>query len=143
MENNTFVTETDVEFAKQQFKRGIVIVFLVGTLLSCLGLLVSWSLFGIFEAILIFSCAMSTKQQQARGFAWRLEFFGNELIITNLTTGEQFHVYDTPASDFVVKCSRYKNESDCCTFAVKRTVFGFDGVKNCEQLKAYIKENFD
>ena len=143
MENNTFVTETDVEFAKQQFKRGIVIVFLVGTLLSCLGLLVSWSLFGIFEAILIFSCAMSTKQQQARGFAWRLEFFSNELIITNLTTGEQFRVYDTPASDFVVKCSRYKNESDCCTFAVKRTVLGFDGVKNCEQLRAYIKENFN
>jgi hypothetical protein len=143
MENQTFVTETDVEFAKQQFKRGDASVFIVGTLLSCLGLLISWPLFLLFEAVIVFSCVMSVKQQQARGFAWRLEFFDNELIITNLTTGEQFRVYDTPASDFIVKRSRYKNESDCCTFAVKRTIFCFDGVKNCEQLRVYIQENFD
>lgn len=143
MENKTFITETDVEYAKQQSQRGIVSVFIVGTLLSCLGLFVSWSLFGFFEAILIFSCVMSLKQQQARGFAWRLEFFGNELIITNLTTNEQFRVYDTPASDFIITPSKYKKELGHCSFAVKRTIFAFDGVKNCKQLRAYIQENFD
>lgn len=143
MENKTFVTETDVEFAKQQSQRGVASVFIVGTLLSCLGLLISWPLFLLFEAIIVFACVMSVKQQKARGFAWRLEFFDNELIIINLTTGEQFRVYDTPASDFIIHPSRYKKELDCCSFAIKRTVFAFDGVKNCKQLTAYIQENFD
>lgn len=144
MEHNTFVTETDEEYVKRQSIKGMIIAFVIFTLGSaCLGFFVSWSLFVFFELIIVISCVVTFYQQRRRGHAWRLEFYNNELMVTNLTTQEQFHVCDMPASDFIITQPKNEIALDYCSFAVKRTILAFGGVKNCKQLRAYIQENFD
>lgn len=144
MEQNTFVTETDEEYVKRQSIKGMIIAFVVFSLCSaCLGFFISWPLFVFFELIVVISCVVTFYQQRHRGHAWRLEFYGNELTVTNLTTQEQFRVYDMPASDFIITQPKNEIVLDYCSFAVKRTVLAFGGVKNCKRLRAYIKENFD
>ena len=143
MENNTFVTETDEAYVKRQSYKGSIIAFLIFTALSCLGFLVAWTLFAFFEVITVISCVVTFYQQKRRGHAWRLEFCGNELLVTNLTTQEQFQVRDMPASAFIITQPKNEIALDYCSFAIKRTVLAFGGVKNCKQLRAYMQENFD
>ena len=65
-----------------------------------------------------------------------------KLILTNLTTGQTFSVWDIPASDIVIKQSEKEKELDYGFVTIKDTVFGFHGVKNCSALREYIKENY-
>ncbi|MBO5778696.1 MAG: hypothetical protein J6R82_03925 [Clostridia bacterium] len=140
--NNTFVTETDPQYVRKLFIKGMIISFFAFSLIACLGFLVAWQTFVWFELVVIFSWVVALVLCQKKGNHWTLEFKGDVLTITNIKTNASYCVYDIPASDFMIKQSKRDVQLDYCTFLIKNTVFAMDGVKNCQQLKAYIQENY-
>lgn len=143
MENNTFITETDEKYVKLQSIKGLIISFLIFSLLACLGFLIAWQTFVFFEIIVLIACAATCLQNKRNDNLWRLEFENDVLTITNLKTNNSFYVYDIPASDFVITQTKNEIPLDYCSLIIKNTIFGFGGIKDCQQLKAYIKENYN
>ena len=141
--NNTFVTETDAKYVRLQSSKALLIIYCVLSLFACLGFLVAWQTFVFFEIIVLISCAVAFFQKRNKDHSWKLEFNDAVITITDLTTKEEFCVYDIPASDLVINQSKNEVRLDYCTLMIKNTVFAFGGIKNCSQLKAYIQENFD
>lgn len=142
MNYSTFMTETDPKYVRQQSNKASFIIFLVLSLLACLGFFVAWQTFVFFEAIVIISCFAALVSSNKKGHYWRLEFEDDALTIINLKTNESYSVYDVPASDFVITQSGKEANLDYCTLLIKNTIFAFGGVKNCVKLKAYIQENY-
>jgi len=144
MEINTFVTETDSKFVKHQMYKVYPKVYLGFTLVACLAFLVGWELFAFFEIVILITMFITLFQTSKNEQKWKLEFENDFLVVTNLVTGMEYEVYDIPASDFVFsKQTKAEKELDYCGLAIKNTVFTFGGVKNCSQLKEYIRENYD
>ena len=142
MNNNSFTTETAPQYVRLQSNRSFIIVFFVFSLIACLGFLVAWQTFIFFELIVIITCVVSLFQNNKKGHHWKLEFENDVLTITNLKTNESYWVSDIPASDFVITQSKSEMPFDYCSLMIKNTIFAFGGVKNCQQLKTYIKENY-
>ena len=142
MINNAFSTETSPQYVRLQSNKSLIVVFLVFSLIACLGFLVAWQTFIFFELIVIVACVGSLFQNNKKGHHWKLEFENDVLTITNLKTNESYWVSDIPASDFVITQSKSEMPLDYCSLMIKNTVFAFGGVKSCHQLKTYIKENY-
>ncbi len=142
MNNNTFSTTTDPVYVRLQSNKSLAIVFFVFSLIACLGSLVAWQTFIFFELIVIISCVVSLFRNSKKGHYWKLSFENDMLTITNLTTNESYWVSDIPASDFVITQSKSEKHYDYCSLMIKNTVFAFGGIKNCQQLKTYIEENY-
>ena len=141
--DNTFATETDAKYVSLQSSKALLITFCVLSLFACLGFLVAWQTFAFFEIIVLISCVVSFFLIRNKGHSWKLEFNDTVITITNLTTKEEFCVYDISASDLVVNQSKNEVRLDYCSLMIKNTVFAFGGIKNCSQLKTYIQENFE
>ena len=141
MENKSFTTETDAKYAKMQFFRPVLITMLGTMALSLLGLIVSPGLVVMLEITQLF-CLGIIYYTTLRKCSWRLFFENDQLTLTNLTTGQTFSVWDIPASDIVIKQSEKEKELDYGFVTIKDTVFGFHGVRNCNALREYIKENY-
>jgi hypothetical protein len=115
---------------------------MIGTMtLSLLGLIVSPGLVVMLEITQLF-CLGIIYYTTLRKCSWRLFFENDQLTLTNLTTGQTFSVWDIPASDIVIKQSEKEKELDYGFVTIKDTVFGFHGVRNCNALREYIKENY-
>lgn len=142
MENNSFVTETDAKYAELQTNKALVIVFLIFSLVACLGFLVAWQTFAFFEGIVLISCFITFFSKKRSGNYWRLEFVNDNLTVTNLKSGKSFHVDNVPATDFVITQTKSEIPLDYCSLMIKNTVFVFGTVKNCTQLKEYIDANY-
>ena len=142
MEHDTFVTETDEKYEKLQSRKGIIIAFVVFSLVACLGFFVAWQTFVFFEVIVLISCLAVLLQKRKNGHSWKLEFENDVLTITNINSGESFCVYDIPASDFVITQTKKEIPLDYCSLVIKNTVFAFGGIRDCEQLKIYIEEHY-
>jgi hypothetical protein len=141
MENKSFTTETDAKYAKMQFFRPALITMIGTMTLSLLGLIVSPGLVVMLEITQLF-CLGIIYYTTLRKCSWRLFFENDQLTLTNLTTGQTFSVWDIPASDIVIKQSEKEKELDYGFVTIKDTVFGFHGVRNCNALREYIKENY-
>lgn len=142
MENNFFVTETDEKYGMSYFNKSVLVTFAIFSVFSCLGFIVSWETFAFLECAVAVGCLFVYFQNKQKGYKWKLEFKNSVLTITNLMTYESFSVYAVPASDFVVKQSKKEMQSDYCRLRIKHTIFSFSGIKNCQQLKEYIQENY-
>ena len=141
--HNTFVTETDSKHIQLQSSKAVLICFCIATLFTSLGFLVAWQTFAFFEFIVLFCCVIVFFQKRNSDHCWKLEFNNDVITITNLTTNEEFCVYDIPASDLVINQSKNEIKLDYFTLMIKNTVFVFGGIKHCRQLKTYIQENFE
>ena len=141
MENKSFTTETDAKYAKKQFFKPILFTMIGTMTLSLLAFIISWQLVVMLEVMQVF-CLGIMYYITVRKSSWRLFFEGDQLTLTNLTTGQTFSVWDIPASDIVIKQSEKEKELDYGFVTIKDTVFGFHGVKNCNALREYIKENY-
>ena len=142
METNTFVTETDAKYTRGQSLRSLLMVFFAFSLLAGLGFLITWQTFVFFELIVLLSCTVYWIQTREKGYRWRLEFEGDRLTITNLSTEQSYYVVDIPGSDFVITQSKREANLDYCSLLIKNTVFGFGGIQNCSQLQAYIQNHY-
>ena len=141
MENQSFTTETDAKYAKKQFLKPILFTMIGTMTLSLLAFIISWQL-AAFLLISLGFCFGIAYYITIRKCSWKLHFENDNLTLTNLTTGQTFSVWDIPASDIVIKQSEKEKELDYGFVTIKDTVFGFHGVKNCNALREYIKENY-
>lgn len=142
MENKVFVTETDEKYIKNQSDRVFFIIFLVLSLIACLGFFIAWQTFVFFEIIILLSCYFARSLRKNSNHCWRLKFENDDLTVINLSTNEVYRVWDIPASDFVITQTKREKGLDYCSVMIKNTVFTFGGIKNCTQLKKYIEINY-
>lgn len=142
MQDNFFVTETDEKYVSRQIYTTTAVIFVILSLLSCFGFFIAWQTFAFFEAISLMVCFVTIYNSKNNKHHWRLQFENDTLKITNLNTRESFNVWDIPASDFIITQTKKEIKDDYCSLAIKNTIFAFGGVKNCKQLKAYIKEHY-
>ena len=145
MEQNSFLTETDVKFANRKSYKITAIMFVVLSLLSCLGFLNAWQTFAFFEGIVLISCIITIflkKHNKYNCDNCELYFENDRLYITNRATNETFEVYDIQASDFVISQTKKEKEINYCDIVIKNTIFIFCGIKNYRELKEYISENY-
>jgi len=143
MKNNTFVTQTDDKYVDNQQKKTFLVLFLILSLVAGLIFYNSWQIFLFLELLISGSCLGAFYKLKNQKNSWRLEFEDDELTVINLDTHESFVVYDIPASDFVINQTKHEKKLNYCSLMIKDTVFMFGGLKNCEELIAYLKENYD
>ena len=143
MEQHTFTTSTDTQYAKDQSIKAMVILFLVLSCFAALGLLIALQTFLIFEMLVSFICFVSYYITQKNIHDYRLCFVNDFLIIKDRTTGESFEVYDIPASDFIINQTAKEKKLNYCSVAIKHTIFRFGGIKNCNELKEYISNHYE
>ena len=140
---NTFITQTDSQYVRRQSVFAVLPVFLVFSLVACcVCFFVGWELLLFFELVIIIASVHTLFQNMKKEHLWKLEFERDQLTVTNLKTGESYQVYDTPASDFIITQTKGELSLDYCSVTIKDTIFAFGGVQNCQQLKAYIQENY-
>lgn len=137
-----FITETDAKYVKSQSKRVAIIMFIVMSLLACLGLLVTWQMFLFLEVLVLLSCIYTFITTTKKEHSYTLHFEGDVLTITDNSKNEEYEVYDIPASDFIINQSKKEKDLDYCSVGIKNTIFQFGGVKECKKLKKYINENY-
>ena len=139
---NTFVTETDCKYVKFQTYKATTVVFIVLSLLACFGFLISWKTFLFIEFIVLISCIVNLNSKNGTRHDYVLEFEGNRLYITDRTTSNTYEVFDISASDFIINQTKQEIKKDYCSLVIKNTIFAFGGMKNCNQLKKYISDNY-
>lgn len=142
MLQNVFTTETDIEYVKRQSNKAMAIIFIVLSLLACLGFLIAWQTFIFFEGIVLVSCIVAMFSKKRNNNNFELHFENDHLYIMNRTTGKTFEVFDIPASDFVITQTEKEKAANYCSLLIKNTVFAFGGIKNCSELKEYISQNY-
>ena len=140
--NNTFTTETDERYVHKQAKKVRNITCSVMGVLALLGLLVTWQFCVLLECTIIFTYAIGSLAMRKNNHNFLLEFVNDRLYITNRGTGQSYEVWDIPASDFRITQSKSDMANDYGRVVIKNTIFVFGGVKNCEALKEYIKNNY-
>ena len=140
---NTFITETDGGYARLQAYKTIIVVFVVLSLLACLGFFVAWQTFLFIEFIVLISCFVTLNLKKGACHDYILKFEGDRLYITEKNGANMYEVFDIPASDFIINQTKQEIKKDYCSLAIKNTVFTFGGVKNCTQLKKYISDHYN
>ena len=71
---------------------------------------------------------------------WELTFVGNRLYLKNLGSKKSFEVFDTPASDCIMRLtSEKKNEG---SLKIAGTIFNVGGIQNFAEMQKYIEEHF-
>ena len=139
---NTFVTETDSGWVRLHTYKTTAIVFVVLSLLACLGFLIAWQTFLFFELIVLISCITTLNTKKISHHDYLLSFEGDRLYITDKTNDNVYEVFDILVSDFIINQTKQDIKKDYCSVAIKNTIFAFGGVKNCTQLKKYIFDNY-
>ena len=139
---NTFITETDCKYVKLQTYKATAVIFIVLSLLACFGFLIGWQTFLFIEFIVLISCIVTLNSKNGTRHDYVFEFEGNRLYITDRATSNIYEVFDIPASDFIINQTKQEIKKDYCSLTIKNTIFAFGGVKNCNQLKKYISDNY-
>ena len=141
MEEKTFSTFSDYKYSRRRTIIELLITYIIFTLLACLGFLIDWATFLFFEVCIIASLSIWPHRLRTdRG--WKLEFVDDNLTVINLYTRESFAVYDISASDLIIKQTKKEKQLDYCDLKIKNTIFNIRGIRKCEELKKYIKENY-
>ena len=140
---NTFITETDSEYVRLQTHKTTLALFVVLSLLACLGFLIAWQTFLFLEFIVLIACVITLNSNKSTHHDYVLKFEDDRLYITDKANSNIYEVFDIPASDFIINQTKQETKKDYCSLAIKNTIFAFGGVKNCVQLKKYISDNFN
>lgn len=92
-------TQTDSAYAAKERLKVSLLIGLFMTFCNFLSLRISLSLFLMIEVVvcfITFLCIQLPKRNQD----WTLHFQGDELHITNNSTGDRYEVYAVPTTDF-------------------------------------------
>ena len=71
---------------------------------------------------------------------WELTFVQDRLYLRNLGNKREYEVFDTPASDFIMKVtSKEKNEG---TLKIANTIFNIGAIQNFSEMQKYVETYF-
>ena len=71
---------------------------------------------------------------------WELSFVKDRLYLKNLGNKKEFEVFDTPASDFIMRLT--SKEKDEGTLKIAKTVFNIGAIKNFSEMQKYVETYF-
>ncbi len=143
---NTFTTQTNIKKnAVYNTVTALVITLIPWTALVIYSVLqdpIMWDMVGIATgaaAVILLALISQAKVNNV----YTLRFEGANLYLDGKTKNAHYHIYDIPASDFVLTQSKKDKANNSCSLRIKKTVFyNLKYVENYTELKAYIEANF-
>ena len=130
--NDSFNTETDAAYVRRASVKAVIVIFVLLSLLACLGFLIAWQTFVFFECIVVAACLFTFINKIRNLHYYKLQFDGAHLLITDVKNSKEFIINQTKKEETI----------DYCSLTIKNTVFLFGGVKKCRELKEYIEQHF-
>ena len=114
----------------------IVYEYIVFALLSLFGLKIALITCLYFEGLVLVCFILGfVAVSKTR---WLLDFQDNVLILTNTANHNQYRLEDLTFSDFHFKQTAVQMKANRCDLKIANLPFALYGVKNYEELKAYI-----
>ena len=71
---------------------------------------------------------------------WELSFVKDRLYLKNLGNKKEFEVFDTPASDFIMRLT--SKEKDEGTLKIAKTVFNIGAIQDFSEMQKYVETYF-
>ena len=71
---------------------------------------------------------------------WELSFIKDRLYLKNLGNKKEFEVFDTPASDFIMRLT--SKEKDEGTLKIAKTVFNIGAIQDFSEMQKYVETYF-
>ncbi len=112
----------------------------VMAVMALFGLIISFAAFIFFEAIIAISTLMMLFLVSRT--KWVLYFSGATLTITNTANQNQYYFNDLKHSDFIFNQNQLQKKKNCGHLKIVGSSAVFSDVKNFEEMKAYIDQNF-
>ncbi|MBQ7290134.1 MAG: hypothetical protein IJW76_00215 [Clostridia bacterium] len=119
----------------------IICVFALMFALAFFGLTIALATWIFFEAILLavfFIVLLLVKKTY-----WKIFFRGNVLFLVNNGNGQGYTFEALKAEDFKITQSEAQKAKNTCDMRVSDAPFAMYDIENCDELKAYIKANFN
>lgn len=119
----------------------IICVFAVMFALAFFGLTIALATWIFFEAILL--VVFLIVLLLVKKMYWKIFFRGNVLLLVNNGNAQGYTFEDLKAEDFKITQSEAQKAKNACDMRISDAPFVMYDVANCDELKAYIKANFN
>ena len=118
----------------------IIYTFIPMFALAFLGLKVAVVTWLFFEIVLLlvfgFTLFLTAKTH------WEILFENDNVHIYNTGNRQSYVFHQIKQSDFHIKQSQKQKENNTCDMKIEDSVFAFYDVQSCQEMLAYIQENF-
>ena len=118
----------------------VIYTFIPMFALAFLGLKVAVVTWLFFEIVLLlvfgFTLFLTAKTH------WEILFENDNVHIYNTGNRQSYVFYQIKQSDFHIKQSQKQKENNTCDMKIEDSVFAFYDVQSCQEMLAYIQENF-
>ena len=118
----------------------VIYTFIPMFALAFLGLKVAVVTWLFFEIVLLlvfgFTLFLTAKTH------WEILFENDKVHIYNTGNRQSYVFYQIKQSDFHIKQSQKQKENNTCDMKIEDSVFAFYDVQSCQEMLAYIQENF-
>ena len=118
----------------------IIYTFIPMFALAFLGLKVAVATWLFFEIILLFVFCL-TLFLTAKTH-WEIQFEGDKVLIYNTGNRQSYVFEQIKQSDFHIKQSKRQEKNDTCDMKIEDSIFNFYDVQSCQEMLAYIRDNF-
>lgn len=133
---------TTVSNPKRIYIKTCVIFWLVLAILGCLALLSSLETFIIAQGTILVIMIITLISLLRNNVRWQLDFEGDRLRITNLSTKEEHEVWSVTVDEFDLRQNKRQLKADVGDFGIGDTIFKIPEVQNFSALKEYINTHF-
>ena len=133
---NTFRTRSSA----RKSVLALVYTFIPMFALAFLGLKIAVATWLFFEIVLLlvfgFTLFLTAKTH------WEIQFENSKVLIYNTGNRQSYVFENIKQSDFHIKQSKKQKEANTCDMKIEDAVFVFYDVQSCQEMLAYIGENF-
>ena len=131
---NTFRTRSSAR------KSVLALFYIPMFALAFLGLKIAVATWLFFEIVLLlvfgFTLLLTAKTH------WEIQFENDKVLIYNTGNRQSYVFENIKQSDFHIKQSKKQKEANTCDMKIEDAVFVFYDVQSCQEMLAYIGENF-
>lgn len=133
---NSFTTRSTAE----KSIRITIYTFIPMFVLAFWGLKVAVVTWLFIEGILLFTfafCLILTARTH-----WEIQFQGDKILVYNTGNRQSYVFEQLKQSDFHIKQTEKQKAKNTCDMRLEDSMFGFYDVQSCQEMLAYIQENF-
>ena len=118
----------------------IIYTFIPMFALAFLGLKIAVATWLFFEIVLLlvfgFTLLLTAKTH------WEIQFENDKVLIYNTGNRQSYVFEQIKQSDFRIKQSKRQEKNDSCDMKIEDSIFNFYDVQSCQEMLAYIRDNF-
>ena len=118
----------------------VIYTFIPLFALAFLGLkiaVVTWLFFEIILLVVFGFCLLLTSKTH-----WEIQFENGKVLIYNTGNRQSYIFEHLKQSDFHIKQSEKQKTNNSCDMKIEDSIFAFYDVQSCQEMLAYIRENF-